>query len=46
MKEWRSYLINKNLALYYKLRRLIGKKKACKICSWLEKIIGRDICNH
>jgi hypothetical protein len=40
----RCYLINKNLSLYYWLRKKIGKKWACKLAIALEKgilILGR-----
>ena len=41
----RSFLINKNLSLYYWLKKRIGKKKAYKVANALEKIIlifGRE----
>jgi hypothetical protein len=40
----RCFLINKNLSLYYWLRKKIGKKWACKLAITLEKgilILGR-----
>jgi len=41
----RSYLINKNLCLYYRLKRVIGKQYAYPIISGLEWVIllfGRE----
>jgi hypothetical protein len=41
----RSYLINKNLCLYYWLRKSIGKKRALLIVNTIEKgilIFGRE----
>jgi hypothetical protein len=41
----RSFLINKNLSLYYWLKKKIGKRGALRIASTLEKIIlvfGRE----
>jgi hypothetical protein len=41
----RSYLINKNLCLYYRLRKRIGKNQALWITSTIEKgilIFGRE----
>ena len=41
----RSYLINKNLCFYYRLRRGIGKKEALKVASAIERIVllfGRE----
>jgi len=41
----RSYLINKNLSLYYWLRNKIGRKKALSVALSIEKaivIFGRD----
>jgi hypothetical protein len=41
----RSFLINKNLSLYYRLRKKIGKKGAFKIATILETMIlvfGRE----
>jgi len=42
----RSFLINKNLCLYYWLKKKIGKKWALGVANTIEKIIlifGRDI---
>ena len=43
----RSYVINKILCLQYRLRRIIGKKKARTICIILEKVFttlfGREV---
>lgn len=44
-KEMRSLLINKNLSLYYWLRRRIGKRIAFKVANTIEKVIlifGRE----
>ena len=41
----RSFLINKNLSLYYRLRRTIARKAAFKVASVIEKavlILGRE----
>ncbi len=41
----RSFLINKNLSLYYLLRRKIGKKQGLVVASTIEKallIFGRE----
>ena len=41
----RSFLINKNLSLYFWLRRGIGKERAFRVANTLEKIIlifGRE----
>jgi hypothetical protein len=41
----RSFLINKNLSLYYWLKRRIGKKGAFKLANTIEKVIlifGRE----
>jgi hypothetical protein len=41
----RSYLINKNLSLYYWLKRKIGKKGAFTVANTIEKVIlifGRE----
>jgi hypothetical protein len=47
MGRWmRSFLINKNLCLYYWLKKKIGKKWALGAANTMEKIIlifGRDI---
>ncbi len=37
--EMRSFLINKNLSLYYWLRKRIGKKNALKIARAIESVI-------
>jgi hypothetical protein len=41
----RSFLINKNLSFYYWLKKRIGKRKALRVASTLEKVIlifGRE----
>jgi len=41
----RSFLINKNLSLYYWLKRRIGKRRAFRLVNSIEKIIlifGRE----
>jgi hypothetical protein len=41
----RSFLINKNLSLYYWLKKRIGKRGALRVASSLEKVIlifGRE----
>jgi len=41
----RSFLINKNLSLYYLLKRKIGKKQGLAVASTIEKtllIFGRE----
>ena len=41
----RSFLVNKNLSLYYVLRRKIGKKQGLVVASTIEKallIFGRE----
>ena len=41
----RSFLINKNLSFYYWLKKRIGKKRAYRVASVLEKVIlifGRE----
>jgi hypothetical protein len=41
----RSFLINKNLSLYYWLKKRIGKKEAFRVVNIIEKIIlifGRE----
>jgi hypothetical protein len=47
MERWvRSFLINKNLCLYYQLRKKIGKKLAFGVANAIEKgilIFGREI---
>jgi len=35
----RSFLINKNLSLYFWLRRRIGKERAFRVANTFEKII-------
>ena len=35
----RGFLINKNLSLYYLLKKRIGKEKAYKVANALEKVI-------
>ena len=42
----RSYLINKNLCLYYWLRKRIGKSRALVVANTFEKTIlvfGREV---
>jgi hypothetical protein len=44
--KMRNFLINKNLCLHYWLRKRIGKERASKVSSMLEKVIlvfGRPI---
>ncbi len=44
----RSYLINKNLCISYRLGKLIGRKWARRVCMTSEKIIlifGREVYN-
>jgi hypothetical protein len=41
----RSFLINKNLSLYYWLKKRIGKREALRVANTIEKIIlvfGRE----
>jgi hypothetical protein len=41
----RSFLINKNLSLYYWLKKRIGKERAYRVASAIEKVIlifGRE----
>ena len=41
----RSFLINKNLSLYYWLKKRIGKERAYRVANTIEKVIlifGRD----
>jgi len=41
----RSFLINKNLSLYYWLRKRIGKERAYRVARFLERVIlvfGRE----
>ena len=45
VKRMRSFLINKNLSFYYWLKKRIGKKRAYRVASVLEKVIlifGRE----
>jgi len=45
----RSFLINKNMSLYYWLRRRIGKTTAFRIANAIEKVIlifGRERMPH
>jgi hypothetical protein len=45
----RSYLINKNLCLYYWLRKKVGRKQALRMATTLEKtllIFGREVITH
>jgi hypothetical protein len=44
-KRMRSFLINKNLSLYYWLKTRIGKKGAFRVANTIERIIlifGRE----
>jgi len=44
-KSMKSFLINKNLSLYYWLKKRIGKKSAYRVASIFEKVIlifGRE----
>jgi hypothetical protein len=47
MEKWmRSFLINKNLCLYYWLKKKIGKKWAFGVANAIEKtilIFGREV---
>ncbi len=41
----RSFLINKNLSLYYWLKKRIGKNRAFRLVNFVEKVIlifGRE----
>jgi len=41
----RSFLINKNMSLYYWLRKRIGKAKAFRVANTIEKVVlifGRE----
>jgi hypothetical protein len=41
----RSFLINKNITLYYRLKRRIGNKPAFRIANEIEKVVtifGRE----
>jgi hypothetical protein len=45
----RSYLINKNLSLYYHLKKIIGKRMAFEVVNTIEKVIlvfGREKIPH
>jgi len=45
----RSFLINKNLSLYYRLKKRIGKRIAFEVVNTIEKIIlifGRERIPH
>jgi hypothetical protein len=45
-KKMRSFLINKNLCLYYWLRKRVGKKEALWISTHIEKamfLLGREV---
>ena len=42
----RSFLINKNLSLYYWLKKRIGKKRALGVAGTIEKVVlmfGREV---
>ena len=42
----RSFLINKNLCFYYRLRKRFGKKRALMVANTIEKVIlvfGREV---
>jgi hypothetical protein len=45
----RSFVINKILSFQYRLGKLIGKRKAARVCIVLEKtftgVFGREIYN-
>jgi hypothetical protein len=44
-RRMRSFLINKNLSFYYWLKKRIGKARALRVASTLEKVIlvfGRE----
>ena len=47
MEDWmRSFLVNKNLSLYYWLKKRIGKKWAFRVAGTIEKVIlmfGREV---
>ena len=41
----RGFLINKNLSLYYWLKKRIGKERACRAACAIEKVVlifGRE----
>jgi len=45
----RSFLVNKNMALYYWLRKRIGKRIALRVTNMIEKVIlifGRERIPH
>jgi hypothetical protein len=49
VRQVRSFLINKNMSLYYWLRRRIGKTIAFRIANTIEKVIlifGRERMPH
>ena len=44
-RRMRSFLINKNLSLYYWLKKRIGKREAFRVVNTIEKVIlifGRE----
>ena len=48
-RQMRSFLINKNMSLYYWLRRRIGKAMAFRVADAIEKVIlifGRERIPH
>ena len=48
-RQMRSFLINKNMSLYYWLRRRIGKAIAFQVANAIEKVIliwGREQIPH
>ena len=48
-KSMRSFLINKNLCFYYRLKRRIGEKWAFRVVSVIERVIlifGREEMPH
>jgi len=48
-KYMRSFLINKNLCLYYWLKKIIGKACALRVAETIEKtilILGREVISH
>ncbi len=45
VEQMRGFLINKNLCVYYWLRKRIGRKQAYRVSNTLEKVIlifGRE----
>jgi len=45
----RSYLINKNLSLYYHLKKMVGRRIAFEVVNTIEKVIlifGRERIPH